>query len=219
MRELFDAIRRGDVEAVAGIADSNPEALADRENGVTPLLAALYHGKRDVAAVIAARTRLSLHEAAAFGDAARVDEELGAGSGRVNEPSADGFPPLGLAIFFGQADIARSLIERGADVNAHAQNAMRVTPLHAAAAVGNRELVALLLARGADANARQQNDYTAMHTAAQHGDIEMAEMLWRHGADLDVSTADGQTPHDFAASANRAAFLDWLSDARAKVRP
>lgn len=210
MSELFEAIRRGDAEAVARMLDGEPSLAGTRENGVTPLLGALYNGKREVAEVIAARIRLTVHEAAAWGDAAAVEAELAREPDLIDTPSEDGFHPLSLAAFFGQPEVARLLISRGASVSLPAENAMRVAPLHAAAAVGNRELVELLLERGADPDARQQNDYTAMHTAAQHGDIEIAEMLRRHGANLTARTTDGLTPADVAQKAGREEFLAWL---------
>jgi len=38
----------------------------------------------------------------------------------LDRQSPDGYPPVGLAIFFHHPEIARFLIEQGADVSAHA---------------------------------------------------------------------------------------------------
>jgi ankyrin repeat protein len=120
--------------------------------------------------------------------------------------SDDGFPALGLAIFFRHPEIARFLVDRGADVNEPAQNPQKVAPVHAAAAAQDRETMRLLLERGADVNARQQMDYTPLHGAASRGDLEMAKLLIEHGADANARASDGMTPADVAAKYGKA----WL---------
>lgn len=61
--------------------------------------------------------------------------------------------PLNTAAYFGQVEIARLLLERGADVNAN-QGVGAVTPLHDAAMGGHGAMVRLLVERGADLEAR-----------------------------------------------------------------
>jgi ankyrin repeat protein len=208
MSELTEAIQAGDVARVTGILDADPHAVTGAENAVTPLLLAMYYGKEDVAQLIAERhPSLSFPEACAIGDESRVKAMLAADPSLLDRRSADGFPPLGLAIFFHHGALARWLIEQGADVNAVAQNAQRVTPLHAAAAVSDRETAHLLLERGADPHAKQQMDYTPLHGAASRGDVEMAKMLISHGADLRDQASDGMTPADVA---EKYGHPDWL---------
>ncbi|HEX2835500.1 MAG TPA: ankyrin repeat domain-containing protein [Thermoanaerobaculia bacterium] len=208
MSELTEAIQAGDVTRVASILDADPDAVTRGENGVSPLLLAIYHGRHEVATLLAARhPALSFPEACALGDEARVKAMLAADRSLLDQRSADGFPPLGLAIFFRHGALARWLIEQGADVNAAANNAQRVAPLHAAVAVCDRETTHLLLERGADVHARQQADYTPLHGAASRGDVEMAKMLISHGADLRVQGSDGLTPADVA---EKYGHPEWL---------
>jgi uncharacterized protein len=200
MSELTDAIQQGDAARVAALLDETPALLQSTENGVTPILLALYHGKTDVARLIADRgVALSFGEACALGDLATVKTML-ADRSLLEARTADGFPPLGLSIFFRNPAVARYLIEQGADVNAAAENPMRVAPVHAAAATCDHETMRLLLDRGADPNARQQMDYTPLHGAASRGDVEMAKLLLAHGADREPRGTDGQTPADVARS-------------------
>ncbi|HWS72389.1 MAG TPA: ankyrin repeat domain-containing protein, partial [Thermoanaerobaculia bacterium] len=124
--------------------------------------------------------------------------------------SEDGFPPLGLAIFFRHPELARMLIERGADVSAHARNAQKVAPLHAAVAVADRETIALLLARGADPNARQQNDLAPLHGSAGRGDVDSAKLLLAAGADRHAKSSDGKTAADYARERGFPDFAAWL---------
>jgi ankyrin repeat protein len=179
--------------------DADSSAIATKENGVSPLMLAIYHGKNDVARVLADRApALSFAEVCALGDVDRAKQMLADDPSLLDTRSDDGFPPLGLAIFFRHGELARWLIEQGADVNAAAENAQRVAPLHAAAAVCDHETTRLLLARGADPHARQQMDYTPLHGAASRGDVDLAKILITHGADLRAKGSDGLTPGDVA---------------------
>jgi uncharacterized protein len=211
MSELFDSIRRGDAAAVTSIIDADPAQASARENNVSAILFALYNGRSEIAALLAGRAAsLDFSEACALGDTGRVRTMLGKRPSLLDEKSADGFPPLGLAIFFRQPALAKVLIELCADVNAVSDNAQRVAPLHAAAAVSDRDTMKLLLERGADPNARQQMDFTALHGAASRGDVEMAKMLLAHGADAAARTSDGMTVADFALKFGQPAFAEWF---------
>lgn len=210
MSELIDAIQAGDAERAAALVKADPSMLESTENGVTPILLAIYHGKLDVARALAAHhPSLSFGEAVALGDSDRVKSMLAADPSLLHSRTKDGFPSFGLAIFFRHSELARFLIEQGADVNAAAANAMRVAPVHAAAAACDRETMRMLLERGADPNAKQQLDYTALHGAASRGDVEMAKLLLAHGAVRDVRGADGATVADVARSHGHPEFAEW----------
>lgn len=211
MSDFTDAIQAGDVARLTALLDENPALLRTAHNNVTPLLLALYHGQREVAQLLVARgAPVSFGEACALGNEERVKELLGADPSLLRSRTSDGFPGLGLAIFFGHGALARWLIEQGADVNAAAENPQRVAPVHAAAAVRDRETLRLLLERGADANAKQQMDYTPLHGAASRGDVEMAELLLAHGADANARAGDGMTPADVARKYGQEAFATFL---------
>ena len=72
-------------------------------------------------------------------------------------------------------EVARLLIEAGADVNATAAGGY--TPLHIAASNGNREMVILLLESGADRTARCDQDKTAADYARERGHAQVLAML------------------------------------------
>ena len=211
MSDFFDAIRAGDTERASTLIDSDA-ALADaEENGVSALMTAIYYGKSDVARLIASRKKaLTFFEACATGDLTRVRTMLDADPSLLDAKSPDGFPAVGLAIFFRHPEVASFLIERGADVNQHADNAQRVAPLHAAAAVCDVETTRRLLERGADPNARQQMEYAPLHGSASRGDIETAKLLLAHGADRNARGSDGMTAADVARKYGHGEFATWI---------
>ena len=212
--EFFEAIRRGDETAVRALLDGNPALRNAKVDGVSPILYACYTGHGSLTpALLQGGPPPEFGEACAIGDETRVRELLEADPSAFNVFTADGFPPLGLAIFFGHPQLARRLIERGADVHAHAKNAQRVAPIHAAVAVNDRQTVGLLLERGADVNARQESGFTPLHGAAGRGDPEMIKLLLNAHADRSLRTDDGKTPADVAIEHGHAALAEQLRPA------
>src|SRR2546423_10113384 len=115
--ELFAAIKAGDKVAVERLLERD-RALADArdENGLSPILAALYRGQAEIASAILRRgPRLTVFEAAATGDAPRVREIVGKDRAQANAVAPDGYSALGLAAFFKRREIVTSLLEAGAD--------------------------------------------------------------------------------------------------------
>jgi ankyrin repeat protein len=211
MSELIDAIQQGDAARVNELLNADPALLQTHDGPVSPIFTAIYHGKNDLARLLVERgAPVSFAEACALGDLERVERQLAADPNVLHIFSPDGFPPLGLAIFFHHPAVARLLIERGADVNAPATNAQKVAPVHAAAAACDHATMRLLLEGGADPNAHQQLDYTPMHGASARGDIDMAKLLLHHGAERLPKAADGQTPADVARSHGQPEFAQWI---------
>jgi ankyrin repeat protein len=172
------------------------------EKGLSPILTALYHGKNDIAAAILRRgPKLSLFEAAAVGDAARVREIVGQDRAQINAVAPDGYSPLGLASFFKRRDVVAYLLEAGADPS-HASQQGGFTPLHSAVASDagtvDIEIVRLLLDKGADPSARSQSGSTPLHTVAFTGDRASLDLLLKHDADRAIKNNDGKTAADIA---------------------
>lgn len=161
----------------------------------TPILAAVYRGKSDeIATLLAAQPKLTLFEAAALGDAARVREIARAEAAALAGRSPDGWPALHLAAHFGHGDAVDALLAVGADVRALSDNHEANTALHASLA-GRKSVrvVTALLARGADVNARAGGGYTPLHIAAFEGDVTLINTLLAHGAAAEARADDGKT--------------------------
>ena len=216
--EFFAAAARGDDAAVEKAVAADPELLDARDgSGLTAVLVAAYNRHPRLGDALAMRkeagpTGLDIFEAAAAGKLSRVRKLLDEGAA-VDDRAADGFTALHLAAFFGRLDVARLLLERGADPNAPSTGQMRVTPLHSAVSGRHRDLASLLLALGASANAVQHGGWTPLHTAARDGDEAIVNLLLLREADPTRPSDDGRTPADMAAEAGHGAIAEELREA------
>lgn len=87
---------------------------------------------------------------------------------------------MAYASFSGHLDIAKRLIEAGADVNSSSENG--TTPLIAAARSGYAEVVKLLLSRRANPNLKLDTGETALDVALKTNNTDIADMLRKAGA-------------------------------------
>ena len=141
---------------------------------------------------------------------ARVVAEAVMNGANVNakEKYGDGATALMWVATKGHIDIAKLLINHGADVNAKAKYG--VTALMGAANDGKTQIVELLLKHSADVNAKCYDDYdgrTALMWAAKNGHIEIIELLVEHGADVNAKDNYGWTALRWAENTETANLL------------
>jgi len=122
---------------------------------------------------------------------------------------------LGISCENGYTDIARLLIERGADVNK--TNTDERTPLHKTAIKGRPDTARLLLDHGAKANTKDLWGYTPLHLACQPGRPDVVRVLLAAGADVTMKDLGGDTPLDDAMALSvdnpfREEILDLFRD-------
>jgi hypothetical protein len=125
--------------------------------------------------------------------------------------------PLMMACLRGQAEVARQLIARGADVNKTGW-----TPLHYAATNGHVAIMQMLLDENAYIDAESPNGTTPLMMAAMYGSPAAVKLLLESGADPTPKNQLGLTALDFANRGNRkdaaelitAALKAWQEKAR-----
>lgn len=210
--DVLSAIRAGDALALDAALGVDPTAADARDgNGVSAVLLALYHRRPDLADLLLAHDpTLGAPEFAALGMRDELAAALDSRAARATDRSADGFPLLGLAAFFGQPATVDLLLERKAPVEDPSRNDMKVRPLHAAAAGGHAEIVARLLAAGAEPSPVQHGGWTPLHQAASLGDEAMVRSLLDAGADRTARAADGRTPREMARDAGHEGVVALL---------
>jgi ankyrin repeat protein len=185
-------------------------AMTQTQN-VSEILQAKYsRNEQRVQEILATGIELDIFEAAATGQTSRARTLLAGRPDLVNSYSADGFFPLALAVFFGNADTAVALLDAGADVNMQSREAMKIAALHSAIATRRMDLVMLLLGRGANPDARAETRLTPLHGAAQSGLVDIARVLLEHGADANAQDTRGRTPLDLAVEGKHQAMVELL---------
>lgn len=121
----------------------------------------------------------------------------------------NGRSPLYWAVFNGEKELVKLLVEKGADVNARG-GPYRCTPLYWAAFYGDIDTAELLIANGADFMARDGDGETPLHYAAWNGQLEMVEFLIEKGADVNARDEFGSIPLHYAGFARATEVVNLL---------
>jgi ankyrin repeat protein len=197
---LTRAAAKGWLKAATFLLDhgANPNP-----KGTTPaLVAAAYYGRKAMTELLLARgadpnakdlvllhgTALMAAVSASHIEVVRVLLEHGA---LPNERISTNNAPLHIASAKGNVDLARLLLDKGADVNlvsdqSIGSNQYTGTPLMAAVRGRHLDVAKLLLAYKADPNINSSIGSGALRLAISNVDVETAELLLKNGANANA---------------------------------
>jgi ankyrin repeat protein len=185
MKELFEAVRAGDLARVQTLVDADPSLaiFAAAILGDSGRLEELLTGNRSLVSAVSTDGWTPLHLAAFFGkdEAVRLLLNKGASvTARSTNPMAN--TPLHAAAAGRHAEIVKLLLDRGANANARQNGGW--APLHSAAQNGDLDSARALIDAGADVSARADNNQKPLDMALTGAKQAMVEFLEANGASL-----------------------------------
>ncbi len=180
---LMLAAENNQVEIVKLLLKKNADPNAEDQTGWTALMKAVYQGNTGCVEALAARSR----------------QEVNRG--------------LLIAALTGHREIAKILLDNGAEVDSRADDGR--TPLMLAAAKGDNDLVSFLLKAGADSTLTDKSGATAGSLAMQKGYKEVADRLRQ----APVPPGTGAPPQNGVATRNSAKPSGTMSDKALLLQP
>lgn len=169
--DYFSAIVKDNEWVVSGLLSRGFDPKTPNEKGLNGLFVALNSGSLKVA-------RLLIESKGTPIDDRNENDET----------------PLMIASIKGYVELAKLLIEKGADVNKPGW-----TPLHYAASKGNVEMIRLLIEENAYIDAASPNGTTPlMMSAGYSGNPLACKVLLEEGADPTLINDKDLSAHDFA---------------------
>lgn len=186
---LISAIRQGRVDVVKHLLNTGETITKNGQGAVIPLLCAVEKGNSEI-----------------------LGRLLAAGFD-VNARTADAHEtPLLKAAALGRLEMAKVLVDHGADVNAadrYGNTALMSAAWHGA------EMTTLLLDHGAEVNSGGKSGWIALVNAAKKNHLDVVRLLLSRGADATAKTEDGRTVLMMAAAKGNRAMVELLLESGA----
>lgn len=153
---IFDAVNHMDTKAVEDFVQKDPKLVNETDDkGVPVLIYSITKGRPAVAEIL-------------VNNGAEVN---------VRDPGnlSKDYTPLHWAAKLGNNDLARLLLDKGADPNS--VNKAGETPLHLTASAGKTQMAIILIEKGANMTAKDAEGLTPMDKAKKNGKDEYAQFL------------------------------------------
>lgn len=234
---LHCAAEAGHKDIVELLIAKGADVNAENDDGQTPINLAVIQNRKDIVELLVEKeAEISIHAAAYLGDIDKVKSFIETGTSVNGEPGRGYRTPLYWAVRNNHKDVAKLLIEKGADVSSisllyyvcmHGHRDLAEfliqkgadvnskdwgdTPSHYAVWGGHVDVLELLLAHGADASAKDSAAWSLLHYAAGSGSTDMTRLLLNKGADVNAKENEGgQTPLHRAAEEGHTTAAELL---------
>ncbi len=189
--DFFVAVKNDDTRTVTNLLFRGFDPNTLDPKGMSGLLIASRDGSLKVAALLLAQNQTQVE--------LRTPQDENA---------------LMMAALGGHEALAKTLIDKGADVNKTGW-----APLHYAATKGHINIMKLLLENHAYIDAESPNKSTPLMMASMYGTFAAVKLLVDEGADTGLKNEQGLTALDFAKRANRVDVETFLAKAMEAKRP
>jgi ankyrin repeat protein len=198
---LDELVINSDEAGIISLLTKNPNLITQKTSyGISPIMLSCYYKKPSITSVLMQFIdEIDIFEASAVGKFDIVAHQIFKYPNSLNNYSEDGFTPLGLAAYFGNEEIARYLVLKGADVNLPSTNGYFTYPLHSAIAGNFTSIAKMLIENGALVNCSQKAGITPLHSAAENGNVEIIILLLEKGANVNIRMEGGKLPSDLAS--------------------
>ena len=166
----------GNLARVRELLDTHPAALNLRAPwNETAIEAATQMGNKPIIELLIVRgAPVDFFTACVLGRMDDVETELEADPSRAKARGVHDLPALYFAAIGGDIEVAKRLLDAGADVNAKAESG---APIHGAVMGGSAEMARLLLERGADPSLPDYQGRGGRKLAEDMGRPEIAELF------------------------------------------
>lgn len=150
-----------------------------------------------------------LYDIVRNGSVAMLKEVIKTDPDFINRKNKDGYTPLILACYSGNAEVANYLIENVKDINSGSKFG---TPLMAASVKGYDKIVDLLIDKGALVDATDPNGTTALHYAIIFGFDDVAKRLIKAKASSSLKDNRGKTALDYAKMLGKTEIVKLITN-------
>ncbi|VDK73322.1 unnamed protein product [Litomosoides sigmodontis] len=192
---LHEAALKGKFDVCKLLLLSGADPKHKGSDGKTPL-DVVKEGAEDVHNLL--RGDEAVLEAAKEGDLEKIRKIVIPATVNCRDVRGRFSTPLHLAAGYNNFEVARFLLENGAEVNLKDKGGL--IPLHNASSFGHLEIANLLIECGAEVNHPDKWGYTPLHEAAQKGRTQICSLLLNNGADVTLKNNEGFTALDITVT-------------------
>ncbi len=193
---LHLAIRAGYTELAEYLIDKGANLTLQTNEKMTPIMLAVSHNRKEIEEMlIEEEIKKDVFTETIRGSIQDVMYYLAEDPNLINQYRGN-FSLLHWTAYKGHYDLAKILIEKGADVEGHKKYA---SPLFWAVRYNRPDIAKLLIDNGADINAQNTNRQSVLFNSAR---VEITRFLLANGANPEVIDKQGNTPLHTIGSKN-----------------